>query len=444
MDGTLHQNEIISLLDEKRTISSTIKFSSLLGSITITKLVIFLVGFSDGLTHLATLAIYYLLKDDLRLSPPEVSVIYAIPAIPWFLKPLFAFCSDSIPIAGMRRKPYLIFFSILQVIGFLLLATNADTVFKAAVCLLLISLSAAFCSSIAEALVVETSGINGGAETVSDYFGSKALGALATAYFSGSLLDTYSKQGIFLTTSIFPLFVFIACLIMDDKKQTEDLTAKNQLFSLKEFLKKPIIWGPAIYIFTYTAGPDYDDAMFFYFTNRLGFSPTFMGSLRLTYGIAGIIGIVLYRIILKKTPFREILLWTTLFSIPIYILPLALVTGLNLNMGISNRMFALSGGFLIEAIAEIQLLPLLVMTAKFCPKGLEGSVYAVMMSIRSLGIGVSKVISAGLAYSLGITAFNFSNLGLLIWISSAFLLLPLFFLNLVVNEEEIQSTENQV
>ncbi|CUV06627.1 unnamed protein product [Cryptosporidium hominis] len=140
MDGMLHQNEIISLLDEKRTISSTIKFSSLLGSITITKLVIFLVGFSDGLTHLATLAIYYLLKDDLRLSPPEVSVIYAIPAIPWFLKPLF----------GMRRKPYLIFFSILQVIGFLLLATNADTVFKAAVCLLLISLSAAFCSSIAE------------------------------------------------------------------------------------------------------------------------------------------------------------------------------------------------------------------------------------------------------------------------------------------------------
>ncbi|OII73096.1 BT1 family protein [Cryptosporidium ubiquitum] len=421
MDTTIHQNEIISLLDEKRDISSTLKFSSLLGSITITKFVIFLVGFSDGLTHLATLAIYYLLKDDLHLSPPEVSVIYAIPAIPWFLKPLF----------GMRRKPYLIFFSILQVIGFLLLATNADTVLKAATCLLLISLSAAFCSSIAEALVVETSGINGGAETVSDYFGSKALGALTTAYFSGSLLDTYSKQGIFLTTSIFPLFVFIASLIMEDKKQTGELTAKNQLLSLKEFLKRPIIWGPAIYIFTYTAGPDYDDAMFFYFTNRLGFSPTFMGSLRLTYGIAGIIGIVLYRIILKRTPFREILLWTTLFSIPIYILPLVLVTGLNLNLGISNRMFALSGGFLIEAIAEIQLLPLLVMTTKLCPKGLEGSVYAVMMSIRSLGTGVSKVISAGLAYLLGITAFNFSNLGLLIWISSAFLLLPLLFLNLV-------------
>ncbi|KAJ1613017.1 BT1-like protein [Cryptosporidium canis] len=431
METKLHQNEIISLLDDKRAISSALQFSSLLGSITITKFVIFLVGFSDGLTHLATLAIYYLLKDDLHLSPPGVSAIYAIPAIPWFLKPLFAFCSDSVPIAGMRRKPYLIFFSILQFIGFLLLATNSDSVFKAATSLLIISLSAAFCSSIAEALVVETSGINGDSETVSDYFGSKALGALTTAYFSGSLLDTYSKKGIFLTTSVFPLFVFIASLIMEDRKQTEELTASNQLFLLKEFLRRPVIWGPAIYIFTYTAGPDYDDAMFFFFTNRLGFSPTFMGSLRLTYGIAGIIGIALYRIILKKTPFREILLWTTLLSIPIYILPLVLVTGLNLELGISNRMFALSGGFLIEAIAEIQLLPLLIMTTKLCPKGLEGSVYAVMMSIRSLGIGVSKVISSGLEYSLGITAFNFSNLGLLIWISSAFLLLPLLFLHLV-------------
>ncbi|KAH7649569.1 BT1 family [Cryptosporidium bovis] len=421
METTTHQNEIISLLDDKRAISRSIKFPTLLESITITKLVIFLVGFSDGLTHLATLAIYYLFKDDLNLSPPEISAIYAIPAIPWFLKPLF----------GMRRKPYLLIFSLLQVIGFTLLATNANTVFKAAACLLVISISAAFCSSIAEALVVETSGTNGGAETVSDYFGSKSIGALTTAYFSGSLLDKYSKQSIFFTTSVFPLIVFIASLVMKEEENKETLSTRNQLNSLIKFLKKPVIWGPALYIVIYTAGPDYDDAMFFYFTNNLGFSPTFMGSLRLTYGVAGIIGVVLYRIILKKTPFRKILLWTTLLSVPIYMLPLILVTGANLNLGISNRVFALSGGFLVEAISEIQLLPLLVMMTKLCPKGLEGSIYAVMMSIRSFGIGISKILSAGLSFSLGITANNFSNIGLFIWISTAFLLLPLFFLHLV-------------
>ena len=203
-----------------------------------------------------------------------------------------------------------------------------------------------------------------------------------------------------------------------------------------EFLKKPVIGGTASYSLLYNAGPDNDDAMFFYFTNRLGFSPTFMGSLRLTYGIAGVIGIILYRIILKKTPFRKILLWTTLFSVPIYMLPLILVTGSNLNLGISNRVFALSGGFFIEAISEIQLLPLLVMMTKLCPKGLEGSVYAVMMSIRSLGIGISKILSAGLSFSLGITANNFSNIGLLVWISTGFLLLPLLFLHLVSSNND--------
>ncbi|OII76233.1 folate biopterin transporter family protein [Cryptosporidium andersoni] len=441
MTSISHQNEILSLLDEGRSLTSKLTFSTLLGSLTMAKFVIFLVGFSEGLTHLAALAIYYLFKDDLYLSPAGVSAIFAIPALPWFLKPLFAFCSDSVPIKGMRRKPYLLIFSTLEIIGFIMLATMANTVLAAATSLFLISLSAAFCSSIAEALVVQTSDSSNGVETVSDYFGSKAFGALVTAYFSGSLLERYSKQDIFLITSFFPLLVFFASLIMYEEVHSRATSVKQKLQSLIEFLRKPIIWGPALYIVIYTSGPDYDDAMFFYFTNRLGFSPTFMGSLRLTYGIAGIIGIILYRILLRKTPFRDILLWTTLISLPIYVTPFLLVTGVNLDLGISNRIFALSGGFLIEAISEVQLLPLLVMTTQLCPKGLEGSVYAVMMSIRNLGTGVSKVFSAGLTYSLGITSYNFSNLGLLIWLCAAFLLLPLLFLHLVINEEEYKNQE---
>lgn len=89
MTSISHQNEILSLLDEGRSLTSKLTFSTLLGSLTMAKFVIFLVGFSEGLTHLAALAIYYLFKDDLYLSPAGVSAIFAIPALPWFLKPLF-------------------------------------------------------------------------------------------------------------------------------------------------------------------------------------------------------------------------------------------------------------------------------------------------------------------------------------------------------------------
>lgn len=101
-----------------------------------------------------------------------------------------------------------------------------------------------------------------------------------------------------------------------------------------------VIWGPALYIFIYMAGPDYDDALFFYFTNKLGFSPTFMGTLRsalpavalrenrlltqplrFTYGIAALLGVLLYRFVFRQAGFRRTLLWTIVVAVPIYVSP---------------------------------------------------------------------------------------------------------------------------
>lgn len=429
--GTGEPAEDIALLPPRPYISE----------LTITQLIIYLVGFSEGLTHLATLAFYYLFKDDLRLSPPEVSAIFIVPAIPWIIKPLFAFCSDSYPIFGYRRKPYMILFSFLQALGFVILGLIPASVVAAIASLFLISFSAAFCSAIAEALVVEstmgkTHQVT--AENVSDFISSKAIGSLIVAYFSGYLLEKISKQAIFLTTACFPLLITAGASVMKDTSETPRRTLLGQFQVLMQFLRQPIIWGPAVYILVYMAGPDYDDALFFYFTNRLGFSPSFMGTLRFTYGIAALLGILIYRYVFQGAGFRNVLLWTILISFPVYISPLMLVTGYNKKLGISNKMFVLSGGFLIEATAEIQLLPLLVLTASICPPGLEGSVYAMMMSVRNVGGMLSRSFSAASTYLLGITATNFANLGLYIIICGLFLLLPLFFLSLVPTDEDVK------
>ncbi|CDJ60272.1 hypothetical protein, conserved [Eimeria maxima] len=351
-----------------------------------TQFVIYLVGFSEGLTHLAALAIYYMLKDDLGLSPAEVSALFIAPALPWVFKPIFAFISDSYPLYGSRRKPYMIAFSLLEGLGFIMLGTFPTHILTALLSLFIISISAAFCSAVAEALVVETTAgrsMDQSAENVSDFITAKAVGSLIVAYLSGYLLERTSKQSIFLATSIFPLFIALITTFMTDEGGAP---------SVSRF--PAVIWGPALYIFAYMAGPDYDDALFFYFTNKLGFSPTFMGTLRFTYGIAALVGVVMYRTFFKRTGFRKTLLATILVAVPIYLSPIILTTGFNRTLGISNKAFVLSGGFLIEATAEIQLLPLLVLTASICPPGLEGSVYAMMMSVRNTGAMASRGINA--------------------------------------------------
>jgi len=406
-----------------------------------TQFVIYLVGFSEGLTHLAALAIYYMLKDDLGLAPAEVSALFILPAVPWVLKPIFAFITDSYPVYGYRRKPYMIGFSALEALGFIMLGTFPTHILTALISLTLISLSASFCSAVAEALVVETTAgrtIDQSAENVSDFITAKAVGSLIVAYLSGSLLEMTSKQSIFLVTSIFPLFIAFIAVFMDDitTPPTQDFRAKLRM--LMEFLKQSVIWGPALYIFAYMAGPDYDDAMFFYFTNKLGFSPTFMGTLRFTYGIAALVGVMLYRTFFKSAGFRKTLLTTILIAVPIYMSPIILTTGLNRTLGISNKAFVLSGGFLIEATAEIQLLPLLVLTASICPPGLEASVYAMMMSVRNTGSMASRAVSSLLTWMAGITANNFTHLTGYIILCGASLLIPLIFLEYVPDDAEVQ------
>nr|PIM03246.1 putative folate/biopterin transporter [Toxoplasma gondii COUG] len=415
-----------------------------LKKLTFTQFVIYLVGFSEGLTHLAALAIYYLLKDDLGLSPPEVSAIFIAPAIPWVFKPFFAFLSDSVAILGYRRKPYMIVFSALEAVGFLMLGLSPASVGTAISSLFLISLSAAFCSAVAEALVVEsTTGktLDQSAENVSDFITAKAIGSLAVAYFSGYLLEKTSKGSIFVATATFPLFITIVSFFMKDVTTPPERNLKAQFRELSEFLKQSVIWGPALYIFVYMAGPDYDDALFFFFTNKLGFSPTFMGTLRFTYGVAALLGVLLYRFVFRQAGFRQTLFWTIIVAVPIYVSPVILVTGLNQKLGISNQAFVLSGGFLIEATAEIQLLPLLVLTASICPPGLEGSVYGMMMSIRNSGSMVSRGLSAFFTWAVGITATNFSHLTAYILLCGAWLLLPLFFLGFIPDNAEVEEVK---
>ncbi|EER08726.1 hypothetical protein Pmar_PMAR017785, partial [Perkinsus marinus ATCC 50983] len=52
--------------------------------------------------------VVYYMKEDLLLSPATSALVWGISRIPWILKPILAFTSDSIPILGYRRKPYLI------------------------------------------------------------------------------------------------------------------------------------------------------------------------------------------------------------------------------------------------------------------------------------------------------------------------------------------------
>ena len=64
--------------------------------------------FVEGALGLARLAQTYLLKDELHLGPAELSALSGVFVLPWTIKPIYGFLSDGFPIAGYRRRSYLV------------------------------------------------------------------------------------------------------------------------------------------------------------------------------------------------------------------------------------------------------------------------------------------------------------------------------------------------
>ena len=47
---------------------------------------------------------------------------------------------------------------------------------------------------------------------------SSAVGGIVSAYFSGSLVDSWGTRGVFAATAVFPLFVCCAALLIDEQR----------------------------------------------------------------------------------------------------------------------------------------------------------------------------------------------------------------------------------
>lgn len=62
-----------------------------------------------------------------------------------------------------------------------------------------------------------------------------------------------------------------------------------------------------------------------------------------------------------------------------------LVTGHNLEIGIPNKIFCLSDSLIIEVFYQVNILPMLILACQLCPKNIEGTVYAIIMSAINFG-----------------------------------------------------------
>lgn len=396
------------------------------------------VYFVQGALGLSHLAVSFFLKDQLGLSPAEVASLVGISMLPWTIKPLYGMISDSLPIFGYRRRPYLVLSSLLGIIAWACMATVVTTPLTATIMIGLGSLSIACSDAITDALVVQRARLEpeGDAGSLQAFtWGAVSIGAIVSAYLSGFLLEVWGAKAVFSVTAGLPLIVVIAAFVIADHPHSLLPTPHSPFSQIKQQLQQLIkafsskqIWLPTAFLFLWQATPTTDSAFFFFTTNELGFNPEFLGTVRLVTSIAGLVGVWVFQRYLKAIPMRRIFLWTTIISTLLGLTSLLLVTHANRAIGIDDRWFSLGDSLILTVAGRIAFMPVLVLAARLCPEGIEATLFALLMSVCNIAALCSYQLGAGLTYLLGITEANFANLWLLVVIANLSSLLPLPFL----------------
>eukprot|EP00746_Dinoflagellata_sp_MGD_P013407 gnl/MRDRNA2_/MRDRNA2_128959_c0_seq1.p1 gnl/MRDRNA2_/MRDRNA2_128959_c0~~gnl/MRDRNA2_/MRDRNA2_128959_c0_seq1.p1 ORF type:complete len:670 (+),score=86.01 gnl/MRDRNA2_/MRDRNA2_128959_c0_seq1:91-2100(+) len=416
----------------------------------------------EGMYEGTVLPVLYHFKEDFYLQPAEISLVISLTLAPWILKPVLAFTSDSLPIAGRRRSPYLIAASLLTAGAYA--CVGITTTFSGTVtCLMMTSLGRSITAAVTEAMLVELvrpTDKSLAGKSISESLMLRSSAALCSSYLSGVMLQTVPAKMVLMSCSALPVLVvlpFTVNLCLKESPQVassegleaEELTqsAIQKLQMLRDTMLVPVMTAPLLLFFSYISGPSYDDALYYFYINKLALDPEYMGRVQLVHHFARVIGISSYRLYFHSIPARIFIVGITLISVPLYMTPLLLTTGYYETLGIEPKFLALSGELFRELCLHLQMLPLLSLWARRSPRGLEGSSFSLLTSIGTTGKVISRLSSSAAAQIMGVTADNFDNLSELICMCAASLLPPLYFVRDWpgdVEEEDAKSTNQHL
>ncbi|KAF8703603.1 hypothetical protein HU200_032422 [Digitaria exilis] len=392
-------------------------------------------GVGDALNGVAS---GYYWKDVQRVQPSAAQFYQGITGAPWVIKPLWGLLTDVVPVAGYRRRPYLVLAGAIGVTSMLMLSLHRELGIIAAVLALTAqSTGAAIADVTVDALIAQKSITHPPlASDMQSMCGfSSSVGALIGFSISGLLVHSMGSQGVLSLLAIPSALVFSAGILLKESPATDfDYTQVHQKFyktvqSMGTILKCPEVWRPCLYMYlSFNLSLDIQGGMFYWYTDPVAgpaFSEGFIGLIYSIGSVGSILGVLLYQGALKDYPLRSMFLWSQVLASLAGMLDLVLVARLNLKMGIPDYFFAVIDNSVSQMVGQLIWLPLLVLSSKLCPSGIEGTFYALLMSIQNAGGMMSAWWGGIMLDMLNVTRTEFHNLWIAVLIRNISRLAPL-------------------
>ncbi|KAH9327040.1 hypothetical protein KI387_007218 [Taxus chinensis] len=398
-------------------------------------------GYAETMKQLAT---NYYWRDVQKMQPASTQIFMAVSSIPWDIKPIYGLITDTFPIGGYRRWPYLAICGFAGCLCLWTLSFFKLTPWIATLLMAGVAICTAFPDVVADAAVAQRSKTipKLASDLQSLSWGSLAVGGFFGCGVSGAAVHGLGPQRSYLLVSIAPVMLIVAALVLPESRSPKaglDFQFGALMHTLRLFgktLRDPTLWRPALYIYLSQGFlcPDISEAMFFWLTDPVvgpGFNEEFMALVNAAGYLAMFFGVAGYNYWFRCQTFRKMFLWSQVTSSFIGLLDIILVSRMNLRMHIPDQAFVLGDRALTDAISKLQLMPMLVLSSQLCPIGIEGTVFAFLMSVSNFGNTSGTWLGALLLKWLHIQKDDYSRLWLAVLIRSLMRLSPLFFIFLV-------------
>jgi MFS family permease len=343
-------------------------------------------------------------------TPLQVTAYIAVLNFPWIIKPVFGLVSDFIPLFGYRRKSYLIISSLCAAGAYAGIARLAEPGEFASL-LLLTSYAMATASTLCGALLAE----NGQSYRLSSTFVGQQwlwfyVAIMASSFVGGELVEHLSAlsalQAAAAVAAVAPMAVIFASLfLLSERKSTVNrLEMRLTFHSIVAALRSTKLYLVALFLFLYSFAPGFGTPLYYFMTDELRFSQSYIGILGSIASAGWIAGALLHRWLLWKMSSKA-LLYVSILLGTLSAASFLLLTG-EVTAAIVN--FANGVALMIATIASLTL------AADYCPRRAEGFAFAGLMSVMNL----ADLLSSNVGAFLYEHVFD-SRLGPLIVVSAA-------------------------
>jgi Na+/melibiose symporter-like transporter len=314
-------------------------------------------------------------------------------ALPWAIKPLYGLITDFVPLAGTRRRSWLLITTLITAVS--LVAMYLVGVPRGAAGILLLwllmpTVGVAFSDVVVDALMVEEGqprGLTGQLQSVQ--WTAMWIATILTGFVGGALSQRNLQEVGFLIAGLATAVSFvIAWFVVRDPKQptAQDHTSgartqdwRDALRAMGHTFRQPGILTIGAFLFLWNFNPFTTYVLYLHMVEHMGFSEQFYGNTISLQAIGSLVASLAYGIYCRRLTLTQLV-------------HLSIATGVLATLAywwLTGTWSALAISLLVGFVYMTGTIIQMDLAARLCERETAGTTFALLMSLTNLAVSAS-------------------------------------------------------